>query len=237
MNTYPSKLSNYIINDRLLLSVAPRAGHHNLKWFIMCLKLDGRIKIESTAQIRDPERFYKIKLIRNPYHRAVSTFCMFCGCPDNKLFANPPFKYTHQEAMKLSFKQFINSLKRLDLNTLNHHISSQLDYYENVHYKYDEFIKTEDSKTMLPLVIDKLGIDKINLSIFNPVAGGGKGYNIKSKFRYDKKIFTMSYEDILTLVKNNNYNWPTYESYYDNKLKSLVAKIYRADLHDYDIEV
>ena len=160
--------------------------------------------------------FIKIKYVRNPYDRAVSSY-IHC-CKHSKLFENC-------EDINPSFYEFVKLLINEKL-----HINAGGDHWRIQNYdpkiKYDEIIKLENLENETKRLNQKYNINlKCNFD---------STHHIKKKNKIDK-FFDVSASDVKKHL-NENQELPIYDSFYTDEIKEMVYEIYKIDIETYGYE-
>ncbi|MFM6205601.1 sulfotransferase family 2 domain-containing protein, partial [Planktothrix sp.] len=220
------KLAHHLINNKLLLSVSPRAGHRTLISLIEVLTKNQNIVYE---RIRDLETVYllknvkKIKFVRNPYERAVSSYFVCCANSTLKLWHR--IGLTEQQSKQLTYENFIEILKKKDVFKLNHHLSNQVEIGEGEFFTYDGVKKIENIQHEIKDILQQEGIDA-------DLAGFVK-MGVRQKKQIGEKCYSKPFKELQKESGNAGNTWPDYEFFYNEQLTEAVAKIYETDLYDY----
>lgn len=158
----------------------------------------------------DSDKFIKIKYVRNPYDRAVSSYIhgsKHSYFPHNR---NP------------SFIEFLYLLlnKELSMNAGDRHWAVQ-NIFPKV--KYSEIIKIENIESET----DRLN-KKYNLNL-NCRFSSHHHVNKKNKI---KNFFNTPSSDVKKYLDEQG-ELPTYDSFYNNEAKEMVYEIYKSDIESY----
>lgn len=220
------KLAHHLINNKLLLSVSPRAGHRTIINLIEVVTKNKNITYE---RIRDLETVYslkdvkKIKFVRNPYERAVSSYFVCCANSTLKLWHG--IGLTEQQSKQLTYENFIEILKKKDVFKLNHHLSNQVEIGEGEFFTYDGVKKIENIQHEIKDILQQEGIDA-------DLAGFVK-MGVRQKKQIGEKCYSKPFKELQKESGNAGNTWPDYEFFYNEQLTEAVAKIYETDLYDY----
>jgi hypothetical protein len=227
-------LTHRIINEKLLLSVTPRGGHHTLKALCVALQNEGihALHIPHVPPCDNLQELVqpcvkKIKFVRNPFHRAVSSYMIVFGNPKIKLWRK--FGIADGRQSKVSFREYIDLLKGFDLEQVNHHASRQIDHRESDWLEYDEVRKIENFDSEISSLLQAADVPE---AIAEKIQIPDSGKNIKDKIDYNVKVFDWTLADM-----SKSSFWPTvpvYENFYDESLKAKVEQLYCTDLYDYE---
>lgn len=230
----PSDLNGLFINDnpKLIVDWTPRAGC-TIVWKTLLRNyglLDKAMKFNpwvhnyrsavytpfhqtSLKQFLSND-YYKIKFVRCPYHRAVSSY----------IIAVDAFKF------KGSFEDFLQTLMNpaqrpknfcKDPASFFYHAKvqhSSLDDY------MDKIIKIEDSQDALVEVNLRLGL---NLDLSKESSEHHTAYIKCDSYVGDKPFYG----------HQSPYGWPVYYCFYSQKTLDLVQAIYRDDIESYDYDI
>jgi hypothetical protein len=165
----------------------------------------------ATSGELESNNFIKIKYVRNPYDRAVSSYIHGCL---HKLFENC-------EYMNPSFYEFLELLinKKLCINAGGNHWMIQ---NRNPNIKYDEIIKIENLENETKKLNQKYNINlKFNFE---------SSHHVKKKNKIDK-FFNVPAFDIKKYREKQEV--PTYDSFYNDEIKEMVYEIYKTDIEAY----
>ena len=159
--------------------------------------------------------FIKIKYVRNPYARAVSSFMHVAK---TNLIQHFP--------ADMNFRDFLCLISdRLDKPGSNHW-NIQNKYPEII---YDEIIKIEN-------IHDETGRlnKKYNLNL---CSDRGSCHHI-SNLNQEKvdDAFNIPADAIKTLIRDNSKLLPTYDSFYNDEIKQMVDAFYGIDIETYQYE-
>lgn len=178
----------------------------------------GKYSRRQSLPLKNEEKDYiKIKFIRNPYDRAVSSYFHVMK---TKLHIRWRLN------KKLSFNDFLDIYHKIKNKRGSDHIKPQTlgREYLNINY-FDEIIHVEDLESE---------INKIN-----------KKYNLNLNCNYDSHHWTcknisekkqyfvgnLSYNEISKLIKNNEL--PDYDYFYNDEIRQKVNEIYKNDINLY----
>lgn len=159
--------------------------------------------------------FIKIKYVRNPYARAVSSFMHVAK---TKLIQHFP--------ADMNFRDFLHLIpERLD-ELGSGHWAVQNKYPEII---YDEIIKIENihDKT------ERLN-KKYNLNLNSDRTSGHHSLDLNHEKIND--AFNIPADAIKTLIRDNSKPLPTYDSFYNDEIKQMVDEFYGIDIESYQYE-
>tara|TARA_B110000046_G_scaffold52102_1_gene58149 strand:- start:25670 stop:26413 length:744 start_codon:yes stop_codon:yes gene_type:complete len=167
---------------------------------------------------QNPE-FYKLKVVRNPYSRVVSSYLHTIR---NNSMHQPVKKVLRRWSANITFKKYLDFLEKIDLREADPHYAFQVKHFEEQGFKYDKIVKLENLHQ---------GIQEINLE-------KGIGYDlsgISSPHHVDKN------ESLTMEAFNKRYskikdNVPAYNNFYNEELIEQVRSIYKLDLEMYNYE-
>lgn len=167
---------------------------------------------EATLDELKSDDFIKIKYVRNPYDRAVSSFIHGC---ENDLFG----KYNDKN---LSFFEFLDLLGsgNLGINEGKNHWRLQNSLPE---LEYNEIIKIENLSSETKRLNQKYNLD---LNIYT------SSHHIK-KTSALKDFSNFRMLDVKFFIKTKK-KFPSYDSFYTDKSKQLVYQIYKTDIERFN---
>lgn len=217
-----------IIHDRkLILSVAPRAGHHTITDFVDAIvsKEAERQTWRSVEDIMRHPDYVKIKFVRNPYHRVVSSYYAVCGNFELGLYKNC-FGLSEEEALRMTFFEFLEVLEKKDLSCVDHHIDYQKSRGEGVAFRYDAIIKIE---TLLK------DINKICGRFCIPLERSVNLVNSLKKVSSSEKCYDVPFCELR--LRFPEKSMPKYENFYNDEIERLVFKLFEEDIafNGYDL--
>lgn len=159
------------------------------------------------------ETDYIVKIVRNPYHRAVSSFIHLI-----RLSYAP---YFHGD---MSFVDFINKINQMNRN-VDHHAKPQISNFEKANpNRINRIIKLEN----LQEEIEQLNKDfNLNLSFKTE-----SPHHIKKDVEFKEFVGRTPHHQIK--------NVPEYKYFYDDEIKQLVTNTFKEDIelygYSYDLD-
>jgi hypothetical protein len=224
----------------LIIFWTPKSGCTTMvKWFFFQIGLLQRAKKCHTfvhkfrikkfqkqknyrAELRkelEASKKYTVKLVRNPYRRAVSSFLHVIS---------------HKRLMKdiglkgeegISFKQFLYHMKRIGVKDSNPHVAQQ--YVENEEKLIKEYIYLEKFNESIKKLEKKYNLSNAPF----------KKIILSKHHKAEKMIKKGEYSDVIITKEMFKSGLPTYESFYDKETQSLVAKLYEKDFLKYGYDI
>jgi hypothetical protein len=168
-----------------------------------------------------------IKLVRNPYKRAVSSFLAIMDPRMEYLQEHiKSYLIEHNYSSKgVSFKQFLYYIQGMGVDSefLDPHISQQ--YHENEEIYIQNYIKLEDFSQQIKKIEEKYGLIKSDLSKLTQSAHH-HAPSMKYKGNYAEADIT----------DPSFPKYPTYESFYNEETMELVTKLFKKDFEVYKYE-
>lgn len=174
-----------------------------------------------------------VKLVRNPYTRAVSSFLhiLHYGTPNNSHNAKFFQEFTRIIKMNnfkgISFKQFLYALKKVgcDILSIDGHIAQQ--YIEGEEHLVKQYIYLEDLEKHIFYIEDYYNLltSPIDLLVQSPHHKSSLIKNEDSLEKYSEKILS---KDIIS-----NSHLPSYEKFYDEETIDLCTELFKQDLKFY----
>lgn len=173
-----------------------------------------------------------IKVVRNPYARAVSSYihAARCGYENEKIsrFLNRPIN----NDTGFSFREFIGYLGSIDLHSADtrgcdpHHRVQIHRSEEKGLVKPDYIVKIENSFDAFKRIEAELGLQESNLESLNR-SGHHTSRNKENTFSGD-----ISY----SVNSTKGLSFPSYINFYDDSLRKEVMKLYQIDFKTYDYD-
>lgn len=178
--------------------------------------------------LKEPDSFNIIKIIDNPFKRAVRSYIHACihGYEDKKLSSFLNRKINSEN--RFSFREFCHYLSKIDITKCDIHHKSQVselerrDYLNNIHLVY-----LDESMKEIPRLEKLFVLEKIDLLPLRKSDHHCPKYET-SKFMGD-------------VVMNSIYNEakssiPEYKQFYDAEIIKLVLNVYHEDFEQYHFE-
>ncbi|WP_144640565.1 sulfotransferase family 2 domain-containing protein [Bacillus cereus] len=166
-----------------------------------------------------------IKLVRNPYKRAVSSFLILYDNPyaSKQWEGIRDYFYNDKNIPKgISFKQFLYYVKAIGPKSsqLDQHFSQQ--YIDGEEKIIKQNIKLENFNTIIPKLEKKYGLLSSNISLLTS-STHHRAHQMIYKGNYANKDITNPQFPSL----------PTYQSFYDEEAIKLVSEIFTDDFEAY----
>ena len=165
-------------------------------------------------EILEDKTYRKMKVVRNPYSKVVSSYITYCKC--HKLWGS-------DDPINISFREFIKLLtfdpKKIKMVMLAH---CETQYDENVDPYINNIIKLETFEK--------------DLSIFNEQHK--TNYSISGLS--ESSHHTVRDKNITIFVGDHNYfeiikiGIPEYKNFYDDQIRKMVEFLYHVDIEKYD---
>ncbi|WP_191560576.1 sulfotransferase family 2 domain-containing protein [Metabacillus idriensis] len=172
---------------------------------------------------------HTIKLVRNPYKRAVSSFLILATSKGNFFWEKEwerireYFYENENEDKGISFKQFLIYIR--DSNEIDPHFSSQ--YVEGEEHFVKEYVYLEKFEEEIMKIENKYNLKKSPLSLITK-STHHLSPSMTVKGCYSNKEITNE-----TFWKERSFEFPTYESFYDKETTNLVNEIFEKDFEVY----
>lgn len=181
----------------------------------------------------DDYRF--IRLVRNPFARCVSAYLAFCMvCHSNRNGHHEIFL----DAIELhlgrpiggestfSFREFINFLESLDIDSCDMHVRSQTHPVERMAMLSDiTVIKLETSESAISVLEAQPGLRKTNLQ------------ELKQSSHHTKKKMGKEFVGDRNFTNTVKATTPDFKYFYDQNLWERAAKLYGEDCKRYGYEM
>ena len=183
------------------------------------------------------EDFFKkeiIKLVRNPYSRAVSSYLhvLHYGTPNEK--RNEKFSrdlegvYLQNQISGMSFKQFLFCIEKSGSysNAIDGHVAQQ--YIKGEELWINKIIRLEDFKKEIRTLENQYNLkdSPINQLIKSPHHKSQLNKEHLNNKNFSEKILT---KDMLTTI-----NLPVYKNFYDKESLDLCSSLFEKDIEMYN---
>lgn len=178
-------------------------------------------------KILDPETRI-IKVVRNPYSRAVSSYIHAVRYSYENQKLSKFLKREINSINGFSFSEFLEYLESLDLKNCNGHHQIQLHAaeYEGL-VKPNYIIHLEESKELIPEIELKLGLAR---SEFKEIINS-KHHSL----REESNIFCGDFQ-FSQSREDKNKSFPKTRFFYNKELRDKVFQLYRLDFDAYQYE-
>ena len=166
--------------------------------------------------------YTRIKLVRSPYQRAVSSYLHAIKTKyADKLLAEFLDREVNYEN-KFTFEEFVDFLQTEDISTCNPHHRMQIDPLELTEaLQFNKIIKLEESFDGFNRIEKETGLEKTNMEKFS------QSYHHTKKI--DNKIYCGN-----VLFKTRDKKFGEYKNFYNQSSKSIIRSIYAVDFESYD---
>ncbi|AXO98659.1 sulfotransferase family 2 domain-containing protein [Bacillus anthracis] len=166
-----------------------------------------------------------IKLVRNPYKRAVSSFLILYDNPyaSEQWEGIREYFYNDKNIPKgISFKQFLYYVKAIGPKSsqLDQHFSQQ--YIDGEEKVIKQNIKLENFNTIIPKLEKKYGLLSSDISLLTN----------STHHRTHQMIYKGNYAN-KDITDPQFPSLPTYQSFYDEEAIKLVSEIFNDDFEAY----
>ncbi|MGG3626356.1 sulfotransferase family 2 domain-containing protein [Bacillus gobiensis] len=240
----------------LILFWSEKAGCTNLtKWFFFQTGLMDEALKQQSIHVYRSEIFQKkknyysyinkqllhskkdaVKLIRNPFKRAVSSFLTisyycFTTHPPNGMYADweriSQLYYQGQSPYKgITFKQFLHYLEKTgtELNNVDRHIAQQ--YIEGEEELISRYIKLENIIKDIEDLENKYGLPHSPHSVY----AQKNDHDFKDSM-INQGVFA---DEIITFDMILNKSLPKFEGFYDQEAVDLCKEIFKKDFEIYE---
>lgn len=170
---------------------------------------------------------HTVKLVRNPYARAVSAF-LILALLENKLFDDVRATIVNHPAVRrvrgegITFRRFLTYLAHAGQEGagVNMHFAPQ--YMEGEEHDVDQYIYLENLTGEIRALERVHGLRRSNLARLSK-----SSHHTSSGMRY-----TGAYADV-NLLDPHYPRFPTADSFYDDETEALVRLVYRQDYAAY----
>lgn len=166
-----------------------------------------------------------IKVVRNPYQRAVGSFLHLVKTHGAKDFHRPVDEYLGRDlddAPGIKFSEFVDFLESIDLHSCDIHYRVQLHGLEREGLiKADYVLKLDDLARDLPILERRLGLSAA------PLVELGQSHH-HTVANESRDFYGDSY---LSISQEGRY--PSFQCFYDEELAQRVAALYSCDFDRY----
>lgn len=208
--------------DHLTAALDYNPAIHKYRWNVYA-KSDQFLKSQNNFIDNIGKGYIKIKIVRNPFERAVSSYMHFLLLLQKEHIAIKKNFGIGYNKMNYSFSEFLEYLKNLNIDQCDIHWRQQFQPI-NQKLKFDHIIHLKNSKQEL-----------LNLE---------KTYNLKRNGNIDKMAFSdhhsvMSNDIEHKFCGNKSFsseilkNRPAYKCFYNNELEESIRSIYSLDFEKF----
>lgn len=172
--------------------------------------------------IRHPESYRILKIVRDPYLRAVSSYIHTNKNRFSDQVISDFLKRKVDETNRFSFSEFIHYLETVNINECDPHYKAQthtLELHKGI---------TPTFTINLPNSVDELSQLELKLNL-NQTKIGSFIHSSHHTIRQDSNEFVGT--KIFPIIDNDKY--PEANNFYNDKLKLMVHNIYKEDFNRY----
>lgn len=174
------------------------------------------------------EQTNTIKIVRDPYARAVSSYihAARCGYENEKLSHFLNRKVDKERGF--SFREFVSYLGSIDLRRCNPHHRVQIHLSEEKGLVIPNYIvKLENSLDDFKQIETELGLRESDLVFLNH-----SGHHVPKN-----EENTFSGDIPYSVHSTKGLSFPSYIKFYDDHLKKEIARLYQIDFDTYGYEI
>lgn len=165
-----------------------------------------------------PEAYTKIKLVRNPYARAVSSYIHTLRTP-HILYRDTKHRFT---AKAFSFETFLNEVEKLGTRSCDVHYRTQTHEYERrSNWDYDHIIQLETAFENIPKLEQEYHLKKSPLENFRESEHNSLRKRDGDKF-VGNTVFDSGY------IKHSPFPY-----FYNRELAEKVRELYAEDFRNF----
>lgn len=195
---------------------------------------------EEMLSIIKSREFTRIKFVRCPYRRAVSSY-LYCMGKEMEgdtarirpLRTTDPRLQGREAPIYISFRQFLIYLSKINLEaySCDNHFAKQFLYFENKLMHYDYICKIENLSTELPLINThfSLGVEANLDDEMNKLSA----HHLQFRNDINEYVDEWVYPKLIHLPETGQMQFPHYKYFYSPKTKAMVDKLYSDDLANY----
>ena len=218
--------------------------HRGYRDFVYNPRLMKGMSAERLSEMMKSPTYTRIKFVRCPYRRAVSSYLYSMGKEMQGADARirpirtdiPQFR-DKPESIYMSFHQFLSVLDKLsplEPHMRDNHYAQQLVYFENTMMRYDEICRLENLSELLPELNRRHGLD-IDADI-EPIQRSLASHHLSFRDDVSTYVDRISYPELFISGPDGNALFPNYKYFYSPMSRRLVEKIFAKDLECYGYE-
>lgn len=172
-------------------------------------------------------RYHVVRVVRDPYDRAVSAFRHLLHHAHGRFARNVGMSRILRDG--LSFSQYLDFLERLDLRTCDVHFRLQRHPIEDV-VSIDDLINvsSDDLYARLNAVEDKLGLKRTNLATSRWVTRIDR----RNRKEGETEISDL-YRTPLSRDQALNGPWPSAKDFLNEDARRRLSRLYAVDIESY----
>ena len=193
---------------------------------------------EMLSILKSPQ-FTRIKFVRCPYRRAVSSYLYCMGKEmEGESARIRPLRSTDKRLQGgapifISFLQFLHYLSKIDLEAYacDNHFAKQFLYFENKLMRYDYICKMENLGTELPLLNQHFSFAAE--SGFEDEKRSLSSHHLQFRSDVNECVDEWNYLKLIHLPEHGQMKLPHYKYFYSPRTKALVDRLYKDDISNY----
>jgi len=182
-----------------------------------------------TFEVFNKKEILKIKFVRNPYQRVVSSF--FHAVKHEVIKKEAKELFDIDKLPKLNFLQFLQILESFNLNRCDPHLGLQCLPGENNLFYFDEIIKIENLEVKLESIKEKYGVSiRIDENILN------SKHHLKKEYLSTEFAGLKAYKDF-KMASSNKVILPDYDCFFNAEIMIKVNLLFKKDFIKYDYPI
>lgn len=184
---------------------------------------------KSTLKSILSENFTRIKLVRSPFQRAVSSYIHAIKTKYTTTEISDFLGRKVNDDEKFTFEEFVEYLEKSGVENCNPHHRVQVEKLEKAGLlQFDKIIKLEESLPAFRQIENELGLKQSNPDLI---------FESISKSRHHRKRINSDEYCGNRMFKQKDAAFSQYQAFYNNSLKQKIANLYTCDFEHYNYAI